>query len=202
MKNWMIAVLLATLFLLAGCSPLRAPASGAVMPTVTTSAATTPNTCSGVLTPANQEGPFYSAGSPARASLIDKGMPGVPLLIFGRVFDQHCNPIAGAKLDFWLADVDGEYDNVGYTLRGHVFSGADGAYAIESIEPTAYTGRPPHIHAKVFAPDGRELLTTQLYFAGSETSADVRGAPGLLVPYLGPDATGRQQVLFNIVVSQ
>ena len=128
-------------------------------------------------------------------------MAGVPLLIFGRLFDEECRPIAGARLDFWLADVAGEYDNAGYTLRGHVFSDAEGNYAIESIEPTEYTGRPPHIHVKVHAPDGRELLTTQLYFAGSEASADVRGAPDLLAPYLGPDENGRQQVLFNFVVN-
>ena len=86
-------------------------------------------------------------------------MPGVPLLIFGRVFDQACKPIAGARLDFWLADVDGEYDNAGYTLRGHVVSDADGTYAIESISPPS-TLAAAHIHVKVYAPDGRELLTT------------------------------------------
>jgi len=170
--------------------------------TETTSAAPTSIACSGVLTPADQEGPFYRAGSPERTSLIDEGMPGVPLLIFGRVFDQDCNPIAGASLDFWLADVNAKYDNTGYTLRGHVLSDVDGNYVIETIEATTYTGRPAHIHAKVFAPDGRELLITQLYFAGSENSEDVRRAPSLLAPYLGPDATGRQQVLFNFVVNQ
>jgi protocatechuate 3,4-dioxygenase beta subunit len=127
-------------------------------------------------------------------------MPGNPILIMGRVFDQDCNPIAGAKVDFWLADVNGEYDNLGYTLRGHVFTDENGYYAMESIEPGLYTGRPPHIHVKVFAPDGRELLTTQMYFPGSEGSADVQAAPALLVTYLGPDQNGRQQVIFNFVI--
>jgi len=148
--------------------------------------------CSGVLTSPNQE----------RTSLIDAGMPGVPILIIGRVFDQDCNPMAGAKLDFWLADVNGEYDNVGYTLRGHLFTDENGHFALESIEPTPYTGRPSHIHVKVFAPDGRELLTTQMYFSGSEASSDVTASPDLLADYLGPDENGRQQVLFNFVVRQ
>jgi protocatechuate 3,4-dioxygenase beta subunit len=129
-------------------------------------------------------------------------MPGVPILIFGRVFDQDCNPIPGAKLDFWLADVNGEYDNVGYTLRGHVFTDDEGNYALESIEPTSYTGRPPHIHVKVFAPDDEELLTTQMYFAGSEASTEVTNSPELCVNYLAADENGRLQVLFNFVVTQ
>ena len=99
-----------------------------------------------------------------------------------------------------MADADGEYDNAGYTLRGHLFSDENGEYALETIEPTAYTGRPPHIHVKLFAPDGGELLTTQMYFAGSEGSADVNASPDLLATYLGPDEAGRRQALFNFVV--
>jgi protocatechuate 3,4-dioxygenase beta subunit len=174
------------------------------LPEPTTISVTEPSAtaipCSGVLTSPNQEGPFYSPGSPERTSLIDDGMPGVPILIFGRVFDQDCNPIAGAKLDFWLADVNGEYDNVGYVLRGHLFADQDGNYALESIEPTPYTGRPPHIHAKVFAPDSRELLTTQMYFSGSEGASDVISAPDLLANYVGADENGQQQLLFNFIV--
>ena len=156
--------------------------------------------CSGELTSPNQEGPFYKSGSPARESLIDEGLAGSPILILGHVFDQDCNPMPGVKIDFWLADVDGEYDNVGYTLRGHQFTEENGYYSIESIEPTAYTGRPPHIHVKLFAADGQELLTTQMYFPGSEGSADVQNSPDLFAIYLDPDGEGRQQVLFNFFV--
>lgn len=156
--------------------------------------------CPGVLTSPNQEGPFYKPGSPQKTSLIEEGMAGIPILIFGRVFDQDCSPLPEAKLDFWLADVNGEYDNAGYRLRGHVFSDQDGNYMLESIEPTEYTGRPEHIHVKIFSPDGRELLTTQMYMSGSEGSADVTAAPDLLATYLDVDEAGRRQVLFNFVV--
>ena len=101
----------------------------------------------------------------------------------------------------WLADVNGVYDNAGYTLRGHVFSDAMGNYTITSIEPTAYTGRPPHIHVKVYAPSGEELLTTQMYFSGSENSSEVTNAPELYVRYLEPDNDGNLKVLFNFVVN-
>lgn len=169
-------------------------------PTVARIPDPTPIPCSGMLTSPNQEGPFYSPGSPERSSLIEEGMPGIPVIILGRVFNQDCNPIPGAKLDFWLADVDGEYDNIGYRLRGHVYTDREGNYTLESIEPTTYTGRPPHIHVKVFSSDGEEMLTTQMYFAGSEGSADVSAAPDLLVTYLEPDEDGKMQVIFNFVV--
>jgi len=186
-------------------STVQTPAPTESVPTATAVSTSipepTPISCDGVLTTPQQEGPFFSPGSPERSSLIDAGMPGVPVLIFGRVFDQDCSPIPGAKLDFWLADVNGEYDNVGYTLRGHVFTDEDGNYTLESIEPTAYTGRPPHIHVKVYAPGGEELLTTQMYFAGSEGSAEISSAPELFVNYLETDDNGQLRVLFNFVVN-
>ena len=162
----------------------------------------TPIPCDGQLTSRNQEGPYYSPGSPARESLVEVGMAGEPVSILGGVFNQDCEPIPGAKVDFWQADANGEYDNVGYRLRGYASTGQNGAYSIETIEPGLYTGRPPHIHVKVFDPDGTELLTTQLYFPGSENSADVNAAPDLLVSYLEPDENGRNRVLFNFVVQK
>lgn len=163
--------------------------------------ALTPAPCSGNLTSVNMEGPYYSPGSPLRSSLLEPGLPGTPILIFGGVFDQGCQPIAGAKVDFWQADSDGQYDNSGYRLRGYVLTEENGFYAIESIAPGLYPGRPVHIHVKVFSPEGKELLTTQLYFPGSEDSADVAGAPDLLVSYQGPDEQGRQMVPFNFIVA-
>lgn len=171
---------------------------------IPTTAAQFPNItsvqCVGVLTSPNQEGPYYSPGSPERSSLVDIGMLGTPVLIHGVVFDQYCNPIAGAKVDFWQADINGAYDNNGYTLRGHVLTDENGIYSLETIEPGLYTGRPPHIHVKVFTPDGVERLTTQMYFPGSENSSDVSVSPDLLVEYLGPDELGRVQVQFNFVI--
>lgn len=162
----------------------------------------TPQTsCIGDLTSSNQEGPYYSPGSPEKASLVEPGMAGDVVLIRGKVFNQDCVPMIGAKVDFWQTDADGIYDNSGYRLRGHVFTGEDGAYTIETIVPGLYTGRPPHIHVKVFAPDGRELLTSQLYFPGSEDSADVRNAPDLLVA-LQDQVEGPSIVNFNFIVQE
>ena len=186
--------------LMAGCAPVNLPAPAAPMPTTAALADANAAPCTGMLTSPNMEGPYYKAGAPERANLIDAGMPGQPIRISGHVFDADCNPLPGAKVDFWQADADGVYDNEGYTLRGYVVTDANGAYTLDTIEPGVYPGRPPHVHVKVFAADGRELLTTQMYFAGSESSRDVDAAPDLLVPYLGLDDQGRQRIAFDFVV--
>lgn len=188
--------------LLAGCAPVNLPAPTAPMTTTAAlaDANAAPAPCTGMLTSPNMEGPYYKAGAPERANLIDAGMPGQQIRISGHVFDADCNPLPGAKVDFWQADAGGVYDNKGYTLRGYVVTDADGAYMLDTIEPGVYPGRPPHVHVKVFAADGRELLTTQMYFAGSESSRDVEAAPDLLVPYLGLDDQGRQRIAFDFVV--
>ena len=192
--------------LLAGCAPVNLPAPAAPAAPMPTTAAladanAAPAPCTGMLTSPNMEGPYYKAGAPERANLIDAGMPGQPIRISGHVFDADCNPLPGAKVDFWQADAGGVYDNEGYTLRGYVVTDANGAYTLDTIEPGVYPGRPPHVHVKVFAADGRELLTTQMYFAGSERSGDVQAAPDLRVPYLGLDDQGRQRIAFDFVVT-
>ena len=186
---------LATTDALPAAADDRATSSSALAPT---SAADPAAACPAQVTSADQEGPYYSTAAPERETLREAGMPGRPILLSGWVFDEACRPLAGARLDFWHADTEGQYDNEGYRLRGQVRTGSDGAYRLDTISPTAYTGRPPHIHLKVFDPDGAERLTTQLYFPGAEDSADVAQAPDLLVA-LGPeDGEGRAQVRFNI----
>ena len=201
MKAALFASLL--VILLAGCAPVT-PSVRTAAPVAATTAdqPAVVAACTGALTSPNMEGPYYRAGAPARSSLVEPGMAGTPIRISGRVFDQNCTPLAGARVDFWQADANGVYDNAGYTLRGYVVTDDDGSYVLDTIEPGVYPGRPPHIHVKVFAADGRELLTTQMYFAGSEGSRDVGAAPDLLVPYLGADAAGRQQIAFNFVVQE
>jgi protocatechuate 3,4-dioxygenase beta subunit len=78
--------------------------------------------------------------------------------------------VAGALVDFWQADDDGQYDNAGYRLRGHQFTDATGAYRLETVVPGLYPGRTRHIHVKVQAP-GQSILTTQLFFPGESGNA-------------------------------
>jgi protocatechuate 3,4-dioxygenase beta subunit len=117
-------------------------------------------------TPSQTEGPYFKADTPARASLLEPGMPGTKLVIEGTVLTAGCKPVAGARLDFWQADAAGHYDNSGYRLRGHQLADEAGRYRLETIVPAEYPGRTRHIHVKVQAP-GQPTLTTQLYFPDS-----------------------------------
>jgi protocatechuate 3,4-dioxygenase beta subunit len=90
-------------------------------------------------------------------------MPGTKIVITGYVYTADCKPVAHALLDFWQADANGNYDNNGYTLRGHQFTDADGRYQLTTVVPGLYPGRTEHIHVKVQAPNGR-TITSQLFF--------------------------------------
>ncbi|MEU3459291.1 carbohydrate-binding protein [Streptomyces sp. NPDC006733] len=110
----------------------------------------------------NIEGPYFKPNSPLRTNLAGN-LPGTPLTVSGYVFGRDCRPVSGALLDFWQADDNGGYDMNGFTLRGHQFSTAQGAFGLTTIVPGLYPGRTRHIHVKVQAP-GKPILTTQLYF--------------------------------------
>jgi len=112
------------------------------------------------------EGPFYKADAPVITT--NKLVDNPTLALHGRIIDVDGNPIVGAVLDWWQANADGEYDNVGFKLRGkQLLNGA--AYYLATVRPGNYAisdkeYRCAHIHVKVNAP-GCKPLTTQLYFA-------------------------------------
>jgi len=151
------------------------------------------------LTPAQTEGPYYKPNSPERASLIEPGMGGTKLIVTGYVLTTNCQPIANALLDFWQADDKGAYDNVGYRLRGHLFTDASGRYTLETIVPGEYPGRTEHIHVKMQAPHG-PILTTQIYFPGvAANDRDSIFDPALLADV--QDTTTGKLATFDFVVN-
>jgi protocatechuate 3,4-dioxygenase beta subunit len=109
------------------------------------------------------EGPFFKPKSPERSNLRESGAQGRSFELSGFVLTRRCRPLGGAVVDLWHADNEGEYDNAGFRYRGHVITGADGAFRFRTIVPALYPGRTRHYHFKVQAPRSR-LLTTQLYF--------------------------------------
>jgi protocatechuate 3,4-dioxygenase beta subunit len=99
-------------------------------------------------------GPFYEPGAPVRTSV------GSGYVLSGRVLAaKECKPIPNAKIEFWLANPRGDYDDA---HRATVLAGQKGEYRVESNVPVSYGGRPPHIHVRVRAP-GYEELVTQHY---------------------------------------
>jgi len=117
------------------------------------------------------EGPFYTPETPERSVLYQAGIVGIPLVLVGRVLTTDCQPIAGAILDFWQTDGNGEYDNDGFRLRGHQFTDSEGNFRLETVKPRYYSQwgikRCAHIHVKVQG-NTTSLLTTQLFFPGEE----------------------------------
>jgi protocatechuate 3,4-dioxygenase beta subunit len=115
------------------------------------------------------EGPYYKANPPQNAALRTASVAGTPLTLTGYVVSTSCQPIANAKLDFWQADGNGNYDNSGYTLRGWQLTDASGAYRLETVIPGLYPGRTEHIHFKVTV--NGQTYTSQLFFPGVSQNA-------------------------------
>jgi protocatechuate 3,4-dioxygenase beta subunit len=151
-------------------------------------------------TPPQTEGPFYTPDTPERTSLLEEGMFGTRLLVVGKVLGTDCQPVAGALLDFWHADDAGQYDNVGYRLRGHQFSNEAGEFQLETIVPGLYAGRTRHIHVKVQKPYG-DILTSQLYFPDEPDNARDRIFDPALVMEVSDRADDGKRAFFNFVLS-
>ena len=107
--------------------------------------------------------------------------------------------MANALVDFWQADAGGQYDNSGYTLRGHQFTDANGRYQLETVVPGLYPGRTEHIHVKVQAPGG-PVLTTQLFFPGvAGNQSDGIFDPALVIDV--QDTGSGLNGTFNFIIS-
>jgi protocatechuate 3,4-dioxygenase beta subunit len=115
-------------------------------------------------TKAAAEGPFYKTASPLRADLREPGMAGRPIELAGFILTRSCRPVAGAFIDLWQANDQGEYDNAGFRLRGHQFADGKGHYAFRTIVPGLYPGRTRQFHIRVQAAAESPVFTTQLYF--------------------------------------
>lgn len=150
--------------------------------------------------PSQTAGPFYTPNSPERTSLLEPGSAGTPIILTGQVLSTRCTPIAGALIDFWHTNAEGEYDNSGYTFRGHQFTDDEGLYQLETIAPGLYPGRTRHIHVRVQSPR-QPALTTQLYFPDEPLNdGDFLYRPELLVSI---DRGGdRPQAQFNFVLAE
>lgn len=118
------------------------------------------------------EGPFYTNNPPLKEDgiIASKSEEGQRIRITGRVTNLDCSEIlSGTIVDVWHANNAGQYDNVGYNLRGKIIANEQGFYMFETILPGKYLNgsqyRPSHIHFKI-TPPGYPTLITQLYFEG------------------------------------
>ncbi|MGE5281850.1 MAG: intradiol ring-cleavage dioxygenase [Chloroflexota bacterium] len=109
-----------------------------------------------VLTPAQEEGPFYIDLARVRRDIVED-RPGVPLALALTVVDSDtCRPIRDAAVDVWHCDALGVYSgepsegSEGETyLRGIQLTDGNGRAELATIYPGQYPGRTTHIHVKV-----------------------------------------------------
>lgn len=109
-----------------------------------------------VLTPEQEEGPFYIDLARVRRDIAED-RPGVPLALALTVVDADtCEPIRDAAVDVWHCDALGVYSGVssdgsagGTYLRGIQLTDANGLAEFATIYPGQYPGRTTHIHLKV-----------------------------------------------------
>jgi catechol 1,2-dioxygenase len=155
------------------------------------------------------EGPFYLPDAPLleRPYVLPMRVdePGDVLFFTGTVRATDGAPLAGAMLDVWQADAQGEYSGFSEipppNLRGRFTTDAEGRFEVRTVVPRAYeipkagpTGRllaalgrhawrPAHLHVKL-THDSVAPMTSQLYFEGDRwLDSDVANAvkPGLVV---------------------
>jgi protocatechuate 3,4-dioxygenase beta subunit len=109
-----------------------------------------------VLTPEQEEGPFYIDLARVRRNIAED-RPGVPLALALTVVDSDtCEPIPDAAVDIWHCDALGVYSGEssqgteGETyLRGIQLTDRNGLAVFGTIYPGQYPGRTTHIHLKV-----------------------------------------------------
>lgn len=139
-----------------------------------------------IAAPTETEGPFptHTPTSYVRNDIRD-GRTGVLMTmnITIKNINNSCAALAGAIVDVWHCDKDGNYSEYGgsgmqatdYTavhfLRGRQVSDANGLVSFTTIFPGWYTGRATHIHVHIYNAAGTSLKITQIAFPEGASSA-------------------------------
>jgi protocatechuate 3,4-dioxygenase beta subunit len=105
-------------------------------------------------TPQDEIGPFYKQNAPLRSKI------GTGYVLEGTVRSAAtCQPVPGARIEFWQAGPDGQY---GDAWRAAIISDSRGRYRLTTSVPPPYARRPSHIHILVDM-HGYAGLITQHY---------------------------------------
>ena len=130
-----------------------------------------------VMTPVKTEGPFFVDEKLNRSRITSNAdgsgeQAGTALALTMYVFDAaaDCAPVAGAQVDIWHTNADGQYSDVAQNgtdgqdwLRGYQVTDAEGKVRFDTIWPGWYQGRAVHIHFKVRSELARVHLADVLH---------------------------------------
>jgi protocatechuate 3,4-dioxygenase beta subunit len=185
------------------------------------------------LTPQQTLGPYYPVIRPldqdADLTLV-KGRSGRAqghlIHVTGRVVNLKGEPVRGARIELWQANMRGRYDHpsdpsnapLDPNFQGYSVQLADeqGCYHFKTIKPGAYpsimnpgTMRTPHVHFDVSGKFDR--LVTQMYFPGEPLNdqdtvfrtlgANKPGAVAQLLPITKEIEPGALHLSWDIVLS-
>jgi len=159
--------------------------------------------------PAQNSGTYYLKGAPQRQALCDEAREGEPLVVRGRILDEDCQPVAGARVEVWHAEPDGGYtSSASGDFRGVLFTDADGAYLYETRVPgyevneASGAALPLHIHYKVVASGFVELIT-MLYFSYDPVLTKPGfDPPEALIVDADSDDDGVRQAALDVVITR
>lgn len=139
-------------------------------------------------TAAQQTGPYYPLDPiPLRDNLLlASDYTGQQLALSGQVLNLARAPLAGIRVEIWQCDSRGIYPHpkapnhqrfdTAFAGHGALLTDPQGNYRFRTIMPVPYTGRPPHIHARIKMQQ-KTLLTTQIYLTGSTAPDSLKIAP-------------------------
>ena len=170
-------------------------------------------------TPRDGEGPYYpiQRRNDEDFDLVHvDGQSGIAkghvLNLRGIVIDETGVPQNEAIVEIWQADSRGRYNHPrdfktgrrdpNFQYWGKSTVQADGVYFFKTVIPSAYSGRPAHIHYKVWI-KGETRLTSQIYFKNHPQNEDsgfhAEQAP-LQVIELKPAKNNEFEGFFQIVL--
>ncbi len=153
-----------------------------------TQTANAEETSSTVLTPQEEQGPFFVDEKLNRSDLLvdptnNTMQPGLPLLLYitvSQVTHGVVSPLEGAYVDLWQANAQGLYSDEASQntagqkfLRGYQVTPASGTVHFLTIYPGWYHGRTTHIHAKIRLYTGTTpayAFQTQFFFNDAITA--------------------------------
>jgi len=136
-------------------------------------------TCDSATTPSETEGPYptHTPNSLVTADIrSDRG--GIDLEVNIDVVNTSGAAVAGAIVDIWHCDKDGNYSEYSsfssvHFLRGRQSTNDAGRASFLTKFPGWYQGRSTHIHVHIYNASGISLLVTQIAYPESADSAVV-----------------------------
>jgi protocatechuate 3,4-dioxygenase, beta subunit len=102
---------------------------------------------------------------------------GQVVYLYGRVLSEDCKPIPDATVELWQADITGKYTRATkaqlasvepvFTGSGRASTNNAGEYQFETLFPSPYSQRAPHLHLRIAHPD-HPTLQTEVFFENDQ----------------------------------